>query len=348
MTSPINVGLVGYGMSSRVFHAPLITTNPLLRLTHIVERHGDEAANVYPQVNVVPDLDELLGNPAIELVVVATPNSTHFEIAQRALKAGKHVVVDKPFTISTKEADELIGLSRQTGGMLSVFQNRRWDGDFLTVRQILETGLLGRVAEFESRFDRFRPARNPKAWREQSLPGSGLLYDLGSHLLDQVVVLFGPPSSIYAELRRQRDDAVADDRIEVHLEYPQVRVIVKAGMLVCEPSPRFVLYGTQGSYVKYGLDPQEAALKSGALPNQPDWGVEKQDFWGTHTRCDPGPERTKYPSLPGSYPSYYANVARALRGEAELAVKPEQARDVIHLIELAEQSNVQKRMISLA
>jgi scyllo-inositol 2-dehydrogenase (NADP+) len=342
------VGLVGYGMSARVFHAPLISVNPLLHLTHIVQRQGDEAATAYPQAKIVRDLDELLGDPAVQLIVVATPNSTHFEIAARALKAGKNVVVDKPFTVTTSQADELIALSRKAGRVLSVFQNRRWDGDFLTIRQILEKRLLGRVAEFESRFDRFRPARNPKAWREQSLPGSGLLYDLGSHLLDQAVVLFGRPSTIYAELRRQREDAVADDSVEVHLEYPQLRVTVKARMLVCEPSPRFVLYGTQGSYVKYGLDPQEAALKSGALPNQPDWGAEKEDAWGTHARCDPAPRREEYPTLAGSYPSYYTNVARALRGEEELAVKPEQARDVIRLIELAEQSNKEKRMIPVS
>lgn len=335
-------------MSSRVFHAPLISTNPELRLTHIVQPHGDEAANTYPQAKIARGLDTLLADGAVQLVVVATPNSTHFEVASRALSAGKHVVVDKPFTISTSEADTLIALSRKTGRILSVFQNRRWDGDFLTVKQILETRLLGRVAEFENRFDRFRPVRNPKAWREQALPGSGLLYDLGSHLLDQALVLFGRPSTIYAELHRQREDAVADDRIEVHLDYPQLRVMVKAGMLVCEPSPRFVLYGTQGSYVKYGLDPQEAALKSGALPNQPDWGKEKEDAWGTHARCDPAPQRTKYPTLPGSYPSYYTNIARALRGEEELAVKPEQARDVIRLIELAEQSNAQRRMIAVS
>lgn len=335
-------------MSSRVFHAPLINTNPELRLTHIVQRHGDEAANAYPHAKIVRDLDGLLADPAVQLVVIATPNPTHFEIAQRALKAGKHVVVDKPFTISTMEADALIALAQEKGQMLSVFQNRRWDGDFLTVKQILQKRLLGRVAEFESRFDRFRPARNLKAWREQSLPGSGLLYDLGSHLLDQAVVLFGRPSTIYAELRRQREDAVADDRIEVHLEYPQLRVMVKAGMLVCEPSPRYVLYGTQGSYVKYGLDPQEAALKAGALPNQPDWGTENEAFWGMHAHCDPAPKRTKYPTLPGSYPSYYTNVARALRGEEELAVRPEQARDVIRLIELAEQSSAEKRTLAVA
>ena len=342
------MGLVGYGMSARVFHAPLISTNPLLRLTHIVQRHGDEASNAYSQAKIDRDLDELLADPAVELVVVATPNSTHFEIAARTLKAGKSVVVDKPFTITTSQADELIKLSRQTGRLLSAFQNRRWDGDFLTVKQILENRLLGRVAEFESRFDRFRPARNPKAWREQSLPGSGLLYDLGSHLLDQAVVLFGRPSTIYAELRRQREDAVADDSMMIHLEFPQVRAILRAGMLVCEPSPRFVLYGMQGSYVKFGLDPQEAALKTGALPNQPDWGVEKDEAWGTVTRCDPAPQREKYPTLPGMYPRYYTNIARAMRGEEELAVKPEQARDVIRLIELADESNAEKRSIPVS
>jgi scyllo-inositol 2-dehydrogenase (NADP+) len=348
VNSPINVGLVGFGMSSRVFHAPLISTNPALCLTHIVQRHGGEAAKAYPQATIVHDVDELFAHTDVHLVVVATPNPTHFEIASRALKAGKHVVVDKPFTISTAQADALIALSCEMHRMLGVFQNRRWDGDFLTVKQILENRLLGRVAEFESRYDRFRPARNAKAWREQALPGSGLLYDLGSHLLDQALVLFGRPSAIYAELSRQREDAVADDRIEVHLEYPQLRVMLKAGMLVCEPSPRFVLYGTQGSYLKYGLDPQEAALKSGVLPDGPDWGAEKEEAWGTHTRCDPAPQREKYPTLPGSYPSYYANIARALRGEEELAVKPEQARDVIRLIELAEQSNAEKRIISLS
>jgi predicted dehydrogenase len=334
-------------MSSRVFHAPLISTNPLLRLTHIVQRHGDEAANAYPQAKIVRDLDELLGDSTVQLVVVATPNPTHFEIAQSALQAGKNVVIDKPFTNSTTEADELITLSREMGRLLSVFQNRRWDGDFLTVRQILEKRLLGRVAEFESRFDRFRPTRNPKAWREQPLPGSGLLYDLGSHLLDQAVVLFGRPSTVYAELRRQRENAVADDSVLIHLEFSQVRATLRAGVLVCAPSPRFVLYGTEGSYVKYGLDPQEAALKSGALPGPMDWGDEKEEAWGTLTHCDPAPQREIYPTLPGSYPSYYTNIARALRGEEELAVKPEQAREIIRLIELAEQSNAEKRMISV-
>ena len=346
MNSPINVGLVGFGMAARVFHAPLIDANPHLHLAQIVQRHGDEAASAYPQAKVVRDLDATLADPSVELVVVATPNTSHFEIAALALKAGKHVVVDKPFTATTRDADELIALSKKSARLLGVFQNRRWDGDFLTVKEILSKNLLGRLAEYESRFDRFRPTVNPQKWREQSLPGSGVLYDLGSHLIDQAVVLFGRPSGIYADVGPQREGAVADDSFVVYLEYPKLRVMLKAGVLVCEPSPRFVLYGTRGSYVKYGLDPQEEALKNGQSPAQPNWGAESEDAWGTHTQCNGTIERSRYPTLAGCYPSYYTNVARAIRGEEELIVKPEQAREVIRLIELAKQSSDEKRMIS--
>jgi len=348
VNSPINVGLVGFGMAARVFHAPLINANPHLHLAQIVQRHGHEAAAAYPQAKVVRDLDTMLSDPSVELVVVATPNTTHFEFASRALKAGKHVVVDKPFTITTSDADELIALSKKSDRLLSVFQNRRWDGDFLTIKVILSKSWLGRLAEFESRYDRFRPTVNPQKWREQSLPGSGVLYDLGSHLIDQALALFGKPDGIYADVRRQREDAVADDSFVVYLEYSQVRVMLKAGVLVCEPSPRFVLYGTRGSYVKYGLDPQEEALKNGQSPAQPKWGVESEDAWGMHTQCDGTIESSRYPTLAGCYPNYYTNVARAIRGEEELIIKPEQAREVIHLIELAKQSSDEKRMIPVS
>ena len=345
VSSPINVGLVGFGMAARVFHAPLIHANPLLRLTHIVQRHGDEAGKAYPQARTVRDLDAMLVDPSVDLVVVATPNTTHFDVAGHSLRTGKHVVLDKPFTITSKDADTLIALAKNIGRVLSVFQNRRWDGDFLTVRQILSKNLLGQLAEFESRYDRFRPTVNANKWREQPLPGSGILYDLGPHLIDQALVLFGRPAGIYAEVRRQREGANADDSFELHLEYPQLSVMLKAGMLVCEPSPRYVLYGTRGSYVKYGLDPQEEALKNGGSPDQPNWGMEKEDLWGTHIQCDGAVQRSRYPTLAGCYPDYYTNVARAIRGEEELAVKPEQAREVIRLIELARQSSAEKRMI---
>jgi scyllo-inositol 2-dehydrogenase (NADP+) len=346
VTNPINVGLVGFGLAGQVFHAPLIHADPQLRLTHIVQRRGHESERNYPQARVMRDVDALLAERSVDLIVVATPNTSHFEMAARSLHAGKHVVVDKPFTITSTEADELIALARKMDRVLSVFHNRRWDGDFLTVRQILDQKVLGRLAEFESRFDRFRPRIKAGAWREEAGPGSGVLFDLGPHLIDQAVVLFGRPERIYADLRRQRDGAVAVDSFEVRLEYSALKVTLKASSLVCEPSPRFVLYGTAGSYIKFGLDPQEESLKQGSSPAQPNWGVEPEEAWGTHATCDGVVARAKYPTLAGCYPAYYTNVYRAIRKQEELAVTPDQARDVIRLMELAQQSALEKRMIA--
>jgi scyllo-inositol 2-dehydrogenase (NADP+) len=346
--NPLNVGLVGFGMAGQIFHAPLIHANPNLRLTHILERRGDEARKKYPQAKIVRDLDSLLGETSVDLVVVATPNTSHLEIAAQSLQAGKHVVVDKPFTLTSGDADQLIELSQKVGRALSVFQNRRWDAEFLTVRQILAKKLLGRLVEFHSRFDRFRPGVRPNAWREQSGPGSGVLFDLGSHLIDQAVVLFGQPTGIYADLRMQRDGAVAVDNFEVQLGYPNLKVTLHAGSLVCEPSPRFLLYGTGGSYQTFGLDPQEEALKQGRIPGGPSWGEEPESVWGTVTRCNGNITHEKYRTLAGDYPGYYTNVARAIMGQEELAVKPEQSRNIIRLIELAEQSAKEGRIVSCA
>jgi scyllo-inositol 2-dehydrogenase (NADP+) len=346
--NPLNVGLVGFGMAGQVFHGPLIHSNPNLRLTHIVERSGSKAQSAYPQAKVVREIGELLAEASVELVVVATPNVSHYEIASQALQAGQHVVVDKPFTITAEDADTLIALSRKEGLVLSVFQNRRWDGDFLTVKEILSKGLLGRLVEYESRFDRYRPVVNAKRWREQAGAGSGVLYDLGAHLIDQAVVLFGGPRGLYADVRREREGAAAVDNFEVQLEYENLKVKLCARSLVCEPSPRFVLYGTSGSYVKYGLDPQEEALKRGGTPAQPNWGAEAEEAWGTWTRCEETPRRNRYPTLAGCYQAYYDNVFGAIRGREELAVKPEQAREVIRLIELAMQSSREQRTISLS
>jgi predicted dehydrogenase len=346
VTNPINVGLVGFGLAGRVFHAPLIHANPNLRLTHILERRSDEAQKRYPEAKIVRDLQSLLRESSVHLIVVATPNTSHLEIAAQSLQAGKHVVVDKPFTITSADADELIAVSKKVGRVLSVFQNRRWDGDFLTVRQMLDQAVIGRLAEFHSRFDRFRPGVRPEAWREQSGPGSGVLFDLGSHLIDQAVVLFGNPTGIYADLRMQKDGAVAVDNFEVQLHYPNLKVTLHAGSLVCEPSPRFLLYGTKGTYQKFGLDPQEEALKQGSIPCGPGWGEEPEDAWGTLAQRDGVLSRAKYRTLAGNYPAYYTNVYRAITGQDELAVKPEQSRNVIRLIELAELSARDGRVVA--
>ena len=335
-------------MAGQVFHAPLIQANPHLRLTHILERHGNEAQKRYPEAKIIRDLGSLLREASVHLIVVATPNTSHLEIAAQSLQAGKHVVVDKPFTITSSDADEVIGISKKVGRVLSVFQNRRWDGDFLTVRQILDKGLLGRVAEFHSRFDRFRPGVRPDAWREQAGPGSGVLYDLGSHLIDQAIVLFGTPTGIYADVRMQRDRAVAVDNFEVQLRYSSVKVTLHAGSLVCEPSYRFLLYGTKGSYQKFGLDPQEEALKRGGIPGRPGWGQELDAAWGHVSQCNGAVDLAKYRTLAGDYTAYYTNVARAIGGQEELAVKPEQSRNVIRLIELAEVSAREGRVVDCA
>ncbi len=347
MTTPINVGLVGFGLAGQVFHAPLIHANPNLRLTHILERRSHEAQKRYPEAKIVRDLESLLRESSVHLIVVATPNTSHLEIAAQSLQAGKHVVVDKPFTITSADADELIAVSKKVGRVLSVFQNRRWDGDFRTVRQMLEQSAIGRLAEFHSRFDRFRPGVRPEAWREQSGPGSGVLFDLGSHLIDQAVVLFGNPSGIYADVRMQRDGAVAVDNFEVQLHYPNLKVTLHAGSLVCEPSPRFLLYGTRGTYQKFGLDPQEDALKQGGIPGGSGWGEEPEAAWGTVSQCTGPSSRVKYRTLAGDYSAYYTNMYRAVTGQEELAVKPEQSRNVIRLIELAEQSAQEGRVIPL-
>ena len=276
MADEIGVGLIGYGMAARVFHAPVIESVPRLKLRKVVERSGDESRKRYPHVEVVRDADELLRDDEINLVVVATPNASHFDLARRSLLAGKHVVVEKPFTNTSAEALELIESARRQGRLLSVNHNRRWDGDFLTVREILKAGLVGRLVEYESHYDRFRDRPREGAWREEEGPGSGILFDLGSHLIDQALVLFGSPRAVTADVRRQREFARADDNFELLLDYDGLKVTLGAGMLVREPRPRFRLHGTEGSFVKHGMDPQEEALKRGLTPSAPDWGVETE------------------------------------------------------------------------
>lgn len=346
MADEIGVGLVGYGMAARVFHAPVITSVRGLRLRKVVERRSEESRARYPWVEVARDVDALLEDEAVELVVVATPNASHFELARRALAAGKHVVVEKPFTVTSEEADRLTELAGERRRVLSVFHNRRWDGDFLTVRRLLDAGLLGRLSEFESRFDRFRDRPRPGAWREEEGPGSGLLYDLGPHLLDQALVLFGRPRAVTADVRRQREFARADDSFEVRLDYDGLKVTLGAGMLVRGPVTRFALRGARGSFVKHGLDPQEEALKQGRTPSEPGWGEEPEEGWGT-IDAEVGGLRLKgrVETAAGRYQAFYENVAAAVRGRAELAVKPDEAADTIRLIELAFRSSAEGRSV---
>ena len=346
----LHVGLIGYGMAGRVFHAPTIAAVPELRLAKVVERRGQASRERYPWVEVAREAAALFEDDAIELVVVATPNLSHFELARQALLADKHVVVDKPFTLTSAQAQDLIDLARRRNKVVSAFHNRRWDGDFQTVRQIVQQGLLGRLVEYESHFDRFRNTFSPeRAWRETAGPGSGVLFDLGPHLIDQALVLFGLPRMLTADIRNQREAGKADDQFELILHYDSLKVTLKAGLLVRQPGPRFALHGTEGSFVKYGVDPQEEALKRGRSPREPEWGMEPEEWWGTlNTQIGGLHFQGKIETAPGRYPAYYENVYRAIRGEAEPIVRPEEARDTIRIIELAVQSHAEQRTVAFS
>lgn len=350
MTGKINVGLLGYGFAGQVFHAPLINADPSLNLYAIVERRGDKAVRHYPGIRVYRNSEELLQDPTVDLAVVATPNSSHFELAREALMAGKHVVVDKPFTPTSAEARSLIELSQKQQRVLSVYQNRRWDGDFRTIRALVKGGILGEILEYEAHYDRFRAEVNHEAWRESGELGSGMLFDLGSHLIDQALVLLGWPDTVTADLRVQREGGQAVDNFEVVLAYPHLKATLKAGMFVREPGPRFTLQGRKGSFLKYGFDPQEEALKAGQTPDAVSaWGVEDKTQWGKLNAEISGMHFAGFiETLPGSYQSFYENVSGAILHGRELRVKPEEAWQTIKIIELAIRSNSERRTVSVS
>jgi scyllo-inositol 2-dehydrogenase (NADP+) len=343
----VAVGLVGFGIAGRTFHAPVIRAVPGLHLTCIVQRTGDSAGEKYPDVRVVRNVDEMLADQNIRLVVIATPNATHFELAKQCLLAGRDVVVDKPFTNTFRDAQELDQLARSEGRLLSVYQNRRWDGDFLTVQHLIGSGALGRLALFESHYDRYRLARRPGQWRETAGPGSGVLFDLGPHLVDQALLLFGLPEAIAADVRIEREDAVVDDAFDILLRYPKLTVLLRATMLALTPGPRFVLNGTLGSYIKHGMDPQEDALKAGAQPGIPGWGQEDETHWGTLTLAgENGAVRRQVRTEPGDYREFYANVRDAILLKTPLAVSAQHAAQVIRLLELARQNSQQWQLFA--
>ena len=303
----------------------------------------------YPETQICTTVEELIQDPTIDLIVVATANSVHFSLAEAALLAGKHVVVEKPFTNTVEDANTLIALAQKEQKLLSVFHSARWHSDFKTVKKVLASGELGRLVTYEVRYDRFRNYLRPNAWREADLPGSGIFYDLGAHLIDQALQLFGKPQAIFASLRKMREGVGAVDDFETLLYYPELKVSLKGSMLVKEPTPRFALYGTEGAFVKPGIDPQEEALRTGKTPlDTPDWGLEPELQWGILNTTADGPDaRRRIPSERGDYAAYYANVRDAILGKAELNVKAEQARDVIQLLQLGEQSAREQRVITL-
>lgn len=350
--NPLNVGLIGFGMAGQVFHAPIIVSVPGLHLHKIREsRPGNIAlANQrFPQATVVGEVDDLFSDTAIDLIVVATSNTSHFDLTKRALESGKHVLVEKPFTITSSDADELIAIAKKYDRILTVHHNRRFDGDFNTIRKVVKEGLLGNIVEMEIHYDRFRNFLKPNAWREEDLPGSGILYDLGSHLIDQALTLFGMPAEVSAFTARQRPGSKTVDNFEVILHYPQLKVTLKAGMLVREQGARFAIYGDQGTFIKHGIDVQEEALKAGKIPAEmPGWGIEPESTWGKINTTFKGMHLiSSIESEPGDYPGLYANVRDAINGTARLEVTAAQSRNVIRIIELAMQSAAEKRTVEV-
>src|SRR5450755_582495 len=350
-TEPVRVAIVGYGLAGSAFHAPLIAATAGMRVSAVVTSNAERAENAraaYDGVEVFADVDGLLTTANdIDLVVVATPNRMHAPTALAAIDAGKAVVVDKPFAVSVAEGESLIAAAAARGVPLSVYQNRRWDGDFLTLRRLLDEGALGEVTRYESRFERWRPVAG-SGWRESGSPSDagGLLFDLGAHLIDQALVLFGPVTHVYAEVDRRRAGVQADDDVFVALTHASgVRSHLWCSAIASELGPRLRVLGSRAAYLKYGLDVQEDALRAGGRPDRdPAWGSETPDRWGT--LGVPG-ETTPVPTEPGAYQRYYEGVAAALRGEGAMPVDPHDSVVGLRIVEAARRSAEERQVVSL-
>lgn len=346
MSEPIRVGVVGFGLAGRIFHTAVIDAVPGLKLQGIVKPTGDEAKAAYPDVPCYRTLEQMFADTSIRLVVVATPSHTHFEVAEHCLREQRHVVIDKPFTLTSEEASKLIDMARERNLLLSAYQNRRWDGDFKTVQQILAGGELGRLVSYTSHFDRFRPEPRKGIWRESGGPGSGTLFDLGTHLIDQATTLFGTPTRIAANVRIEREEGQSDDAFDIRLIYQSQYIMVvrlSASTLARIPGARFSLHGTRGSFVKFGLDPQEQQLKDGLGFDSPGFGEDPEADWGTLHILDEAPRRIR--TERGDYRAYYENVRDALAGKTLLAVTPAEAWRTTRLVELARKSSAEQRSI---
>jgi scyllo-inositol 2-dehydrogenase (NADP+) len=348
----INVALIGFGLSGRVFHAPIIASMPEFNLSKIYTTNPESIELIkvlYPKTSIVSDVGEIMKDEDIHLVVVASPNTSHFATAKEAIISEKHVIVEKPFTVNSKEADNLIALSKKYGITLSVYHNRRWDSDFKTVKKVVESKLLGNLVECEIHYDRFKNCIKENAWREECTPGSGVLYDLGSHLLDQAIVLFGLPDSINADIRIQRPEGKVDDSFEIVMEYKGLKVTLKSGTLVRGELHKYVLLGDRGSYIKYGMDVQAADLEGGITPAAKKfWGKEPEELYGTINTTVNGLNITgKVESEIGDYREYYIDICRSIRQNETAAVSPSDARNVIRLLELANESSKSKHAIEV-
>ncbi|MBY0291857.1 MAG: oxidoreductase [Alphaproteobacteria bacterium] len=330
LKTPINVALIGFGFSGSTFHAPFLSTFEDYNLCCVVSSNPKKVQESLSHVRVESDFTKVLKDPTLDLIVIATPNSTHYELAKAALESGKHVVIDKPFTIYSSEAQNLIEIAKRQKRILTVYQNRRWDGDFLTIKKLLAEKVLGEVYLYEAHFHRYRPLPNPQRWKEAPERGSGILYDLGSHLLDQALHLFGSPDSINADIITQRPGAIADDYFHLTLKYGTKRVILKASNLVCNPGPRYQIHGTQGSFLKTGMDPQEQDLITRKSPLNKMWGQGTVENDGILSIKD---THSRILTIPGNYGAFYTSLAKAIYNKSTPPVLAEESYQVMRLIE---------------
>jgi len=343
----IDVGLIGFGLAGRYFHAPVISAVKGLRMAAILQRSGDSAAQSYPDASIVRTVDDLLAIQSLKLIVIATPNQSHFPLAKRCLASGRHVVVDKPFTLNVAEARELLTLARHQNRTLTVYHDRRFDADFQGLRKVIDSGKLGRITRFESTYDRYRPAPKPGAWREQPGPGSGVFFDLSPHLFDQSFTLLGTPEAIAADIRIERTGFTTEDAFDVLLHYPHgTRALLRASMLAATPRPRTVVLAQNGSYLKRDFDPLELTLRAGQIPQGDNWALEKEENWGELTLVKDGHSTTRRVPSIGDWRDFYSNVRDAILGAAPILVTPQQILNVMIAMELAIESSSESRTLS--
>ncbi len=344
----INTALCSFGMSGKVFHAPFIHLHQGFNLYAVWERSTKSASAVYPHIKSFDSLEEMLLDDLIDMVVVNTPNYTHFEFAKKALLANKHVLVEKAFTVTASEAEELIKLAKERSRQLCVYQNRRYDSDFKTVKKIVEDGQLGKIVEAEFHFDRYNLNLSPKQHKETINPGSGLLHDLGPHLIDQALVLFGMPQSLFGYLRVQRPLSLVNDYFDILLFYPSLTVRLKASLIVKEQPAAYCLHGTHGSFVKAMADIQEEELKNGSLPSAEFWGIEPLAAQGIINIMQEGEQiRSSVPTLQGNYGDFYDSLYEALIEGTALPVSAEEGLMVMRIIEAVLASHNRKEVIVL-
>jgi scyllo-inositol 2-dehydrogenase (NADP+) len=348
MSIIIKTGICSYGMSGKLFHGPFIEAHPGFELTAIVERSKDESRKKYPNSKLYRSIDELLADNTIELIIVNTPVQTHYDYAKRAMLLGKHVIAEKPFTVTAGEAEELTAIATEKNVSLFVYQNRRYDGDYNAVKDVLKKNLLGEIKEVEIRFDRYRPELSGKLHKETKIPGAGTTYDLGAHLIDQSLQLFGWPQALFADLMAMRHGSPVDDYFEILLYYPAFRVRLKGSCFVKQPAPEYILHGSKGSFLQLRSDAQEQQLLKDVIPSLQSWCPPPPKPDGLLVTEKEGKTiREELTSTPGNYMGYFDDVYKALTKQAANPVPGEDGIKIMRILEATLKSNEQKKIINL-